>query len=151
MLLMRLWDLEMYNRREGHTRMAHGIGALLLSHFLAEPEKWPSIHFPPTVPKEKIELNTIMYVYEHIDANWTLAEDRALRELVRQYVRRHGESVLRRKGEVPLANKLTYRLMFVDDRPHQAKRDQWVKEELAKLIKSGDFDTAQAGLFTECA
>lgn len=139
-LLIRLDSLEWYREVECHARGAHGIGAILLTHFLEKPDKWPSIHLPPEVPKEDVERKTIIYVYEHIDPKWTLAEDKALRELVKKFMWSKAKFVLRKKGEIRLANGLKFKLMATDDRDHQPKRDAWVTEKLKAAIKSGRAD-----------
>jgi len=139
-LMMRLDELGDYMRSEAHTRASHAIGAILLAEWLEHPEDWPSIHFPPKVPADDVEVQTLVYIYEHIDPNWTLNEDRALRDLVGKFIRTRGQSVLTRKGTVPLGNRLEMRIMAADDREAQSQRDAWVKEQLQKVIDSGRAD-----------
>ena len=109
------------------------VGALVLAHMLAEPTKWPNVRFPPEPLAKEVELSTIIHVYERIKPEWSLAEDRALREMIGTFFRKNAENVLRRKGEVPLPNKLSVKLMAVADRELQAKRDAWVTAQLAKV------------------
>ena len=78
----RLQGLDYYDDDEEHNRGAHAIGSMLLMEMLNAPEAWPSVHFPPSVPAKQVELNTIIYVYEHWDPRWTVAETRRLREFV---------------------------------------------------------------------
>jgi len=73
-------------------------------------------------------------VQAYMNGQWTgLAEDRALRELIGNFFRKNAEGVLRRKGEVPLPNKLSLKLLAVADRELQAKREAWVTAQLAKV------------------
>jgi len=139
-MMLRIDSLEEDRRSEPHTRAALGIGSPLLTQFLAEPEKWPSVHFPPEVPEKDTERNTLVYVYDHIDPNWTLAEDRELSEFVSKFTRANGENILRRRGRIDLPNKLAFMLMATDDRELEPKRDEWVKVQLGKVIESGRAD-----------
>ncbi|MBT3198989.1 MAG: hypothetical protein HN350_03645 [Phycisphaerales bacterium] len=50
--------------------------------------------------------------------------------------------MLRSKGKVTLASRLSFMLMVSDDRTWQAKRDKWVKTKLEAIIKSGRADKA---------
>jgi len=139
-LTLRTNSLEHYRRSEEHTRASLGIGSLLLTQFLSAPEKWPSIHFPPKVPEKDIERKTVIYVYDHIDPKWTLAEDRELSTFVSKYIRANGAKILRKRGRIDLPNKLTFMLMATDDREDEPKRNAWVKKQLGKLIKDGRAD-----------
>jgi hypothetical protein len=141
-MISRIEELEDYRDTEPHARAAHAVASLILAQVLANPGKWPSFHLPNEVPKEDIERNTIVYMYENLDPNWTLAEDKALRESINQFMRAYGEQVLRKKGEVPLPNKLFFTLTATDDRDHKPKRDAWAKEQLEKAIKAGQTDKA---------
>src|SRR5207248_2849683 len=125
-LMLRLDILDYYNEEEQHTRGSHGIGALLLANILEEPAKWPSVHWPPAVPKQQPELNTIVYAYEHWDPKWSVEECRALQELVGAFIEKSGEKALRNKGVFPLPNKTSFSLMAAQDRDYQQKRDEWV-------------------------
>ena len=139
-LLLRLDEIESNRESEPHTRAALGVGSLLLSEFLAAPQKWPSLHFPPKVPDTDAERNTILYVYRTMDKSWTLAEDRALREIVRKFIVAQGTLVLRRRGQVTLPNGLKFELMEPRDRQDKPQRDQWVRRRLEAIIKSGRAD-----------
>jgi len=66
-LMLRLDGLDHYDESEPHARASHAIGALVLHEVLAHPDAWPSFHFPPAVPKRQVELNSIIYLYEHMD------------------------------------------------------------------------------------
>lgn len=140
-MMMRVPSLLHYSSDEEHTRAAHAIGSVVLMHMLREPDKWPSVRFPAEVPKEKAELNTIIYVYKHISPEWTLAEDRQLRTMIKDFTKKYGEKALRTKGRVYLPEKTLYfQLMAAEDRSMQKKRDEWVAGKLKELIKSGRAD-----------
>jgi hypothetical protein len=140
-MMIRLIGLDHYNAEEQHTRAAHGIGAMFLAHVMQEPDKWPSLHFPPSVPKQQVELNTIIYLYEHWEPQWTIAEAQNLRTFVNDFVKTQGNRTLKRKGLFKLPNKLTYSLMAGQDHKHQVKRDQWVAQQLEQLIADKRADT----------
>jgi G3E family GTPase len=142
-LMVRLDELTWYRQEGAHARAAHAIGALVLSEFLADPNAWPSVHFPPKVPDRDAERNTLVYVYEHFDPNWTLDEDRALRRKTERFIRAKGETVLRTKGRIDLPNGLAFWIMATNDREEQPKRDKWVAERLAAIIASGRADEPQ--------
>jgi hypothetical protein len=144
-LILRLSSLDRYNDSEEHARAAHAIGSLILHEALASPEDWPSFHFPPAVPKQQVELNTIIYLYEHMDPKWTLKEARALRELAGDFIKRSGEKTLRAKGVMPLPGKLSFSLMAGQDHKHQAARDTYVTEQLEAMIASGRADQLEEG------
>jgi len=141
-MMMRLNELYGYDDAEPHTRAAHAIGSLILANVLANPDKWPSIHFPPEVPEEEVERNTLIYVYENIDPAWTLAEDKAMRDMAKKFIMVNGEKVLRSKGRIRLPNKLSFKIMTGDDHELQPKRDTWVADKLKAIIKSGRADKA---------
>jgi hypothetical protein len=92
------------------------------------------------VPSKKPELNTVVYVYDHFAASLTLAEDRALRELVRKFLFANGAAILPNKGAFPLASKLPFNLMENDDRDLVGKRDAWVAAQIKKAIAAGQAD-----------
>lgn len=139
-LMVRLDALAANRFDEPHTRAAYAIGSLILANVLAKPEDWPSVHLPPAVPKADAERSTLIYLYEHLDPKWTVAEDRELREIIRRFITSQGEGVLRNKGKVPLPNRLSFCLQSADDQEHQPKRDAWVAEMLQKAIQAGRAD-----------
>jgi hypothetical protein len=140
LMFTRLDGMDRYNESEEHDRAAHAIGAIILTNVMTSPKKWPGFHFPPKVPSSEIELNTIRYLYEQIDPNWSITEDKALRLLIKKFIATNGARVLRSKGMVALPSRIPFMLMVSDDRAHQAKRDAWVKTKLESLIKSGRAD-----------
>jgi len=144
LMFIRLDGLHRYRESEEHDRAAHAIGSLILANVLTAPRKWPSFHFPPKVPDRDVELSAIRYLYEHIDTNWTLTEDKALRLIIKKFIAANGARVLRSKGMVALPSRIPVMLMVSDDRKHQVKRDAWVKKKLEDLIKSGRADKAPA-------
>ena len=144
-MLFRLDILDHYDEREPHTRAAHAIGSVLLADMLANPDKWPSVRFPPAVPAEQTELNTLIYIYENLDADWTIDEDFNLRNYVNTYIQRNGANILRSAGRLDLPNGQKMAIMAAQDRTFQAGRDKWVAEKLAKLIKDGRADKLAEG------
>ena len=142
LMFTRLDGMMRYDESEEHDRAGHAIGSLILANVMLSPKKWPSFHFPSKVPDKHIELNTLCYLYENIDTNWTITEDNALRALLKKFISANGSKVLRSKGAFPLPSRLSFMLMVSDDRPWQTKRDAWVKKKLEAMIKSGRADKA---------
>jgi hypothetical protein len=120
---------------EASVRSCRAISALFLSIVLAEPGKWPSIKLPPSVPEDSIEKTVGAYVYSNVEPTWTLNEDRAFREALKEFFHANGERALKQKGKLILPNKMTFMLMEPDDRALEPKRDAWVKERLQKGAK----------------
>ncbi len=136
-LQFRLHGLDYYDETSPHTRGAHGIGALLLVDVLSNPDKWPSIQLPPSVPAAQPELNTLIYIYENWKKDWTVEEALRLQNFAGEFVKKQGDKAFRAKGEFPLGNGTSYCLTVAQDREHQVKRDKWVSDTLAKLVVAG--------------
>lgn len=113
-------------------RSCTAIGAMFLSEVLSEPAKWPSVLLPSTVPSKHVEEETIKHALVNIDPKWTLAEDRAFREIIRNFMTAKADSLLRNRGEITLSNKLTLKILAADDRDLVKKRDAWIAEKLKK-------------------
>lgn len=144
-LLLRLDGLDYYDDSEPHARASHAIGSLVLMEVINHPDDWPSMHFPPAVPKQQAELNTIIYLYEHMDPDWSVKEARALRELAGDFIKRSGELTLRHRGVLPLPNRLSFSLMAGQDHKYQTQRDEYVSKKLEQLIASGRADKLKEG------
>jgi len=144
-LLLRLEGLDFYDDSEQHARASHAIGAMLLFEALNNPDDWPSLHFPPAVPGKQVELNTIIYLYEHMDPQWSVKEARALRELAGDFIKKSGEKTLRARGVLPLPNKHKFSLMAGQDHKLLAKREAFIAQKLEALIASGRADVLDEG------
>jgi hypothetical protein len=143
-MMIRVPGLSWNDVNDPHCRAAHAIGAWILAQVLSEPAKWPSFRMPPKTPKDEIERRTILYMYEHIEPSYSLAEDRHLRELVGQFIRTQGATVLKKKGTLTIAKGLDLKLMTAEDRELQTRRDTWVAAELTKGITSGAIKPGQS-------
>jgi hypothetical protein len=139
-MLFRLAALDRDDQIEAHSRAAFVVGSLLLSHMLSEIEDYPSVHLPPEVPDYMVERRTVEYVYENIDPDWSLAEDRKLRDFVHDFIYKQGESMLRRKGTLTLPSRIDLKVMEPEDRELQRRRDRWVAEQLRAAIDAGRAD-----------
>lgn len=139
-LFIRLHGLDYYDAGQPHTRAGHGIGAILMVDMLNNPEAWPSVRFPPAVPGQQVELNTIIYVYENWETDWTVAEVRRFTGLIEGFIKKQGDRTLRRKGEFNLPNRLKFDLMVAQDGKMQQRRDAWIAKQLEGLIASGRAD-----------
>ena len=142
--LIRVPSFHWNDVNDEHVRGALGIGSYLLANILSDPAKWPSFHLPTTVPETDPDRKCILYMYEHLDPQYTLDEDRNIRELVGRLIRTRGDTIFRSKGTVPLPNRLEYKITPSEDRDLQVKRDAWVAAELKKAIDSGVVTKAQA-------
>ena len=141
----RLDELDYYTPDSSHCRGAHGIGSIIITDMLMNPEKWPSVRFPPSVPKQQVELNTIIYVYENLPKDWTVEEDIRLQGLAEEFVMKQGERTFKNKGEIPLPNRLKFKLMIGEDGENQTQRDKWVTAKLEGLIAEGRADKLAEG------
>lgn len=139
-MLFRLRELGYYDESETHTRAAHAVGSIFLAEVMSNPDDWPSIHFPPKVWKENVELNTIAYVYETIDKGWTYEEDERWRKFVETWIRSNGERALRGKGQIKLGNGLEMKIIASEDRDLQKKRDAWVAKKIEEFAAKGRAD-----------
>jgi len=132
-------QIDPLNKNEGgsaYTRAGHAVGAMILARVLTEPDQWPGFKLPTEVPKTMVEHSTILYMYNHIDPEWSLAEDKALRNLARQFVLTRGKAILKSKGTIVLPNKLSMKLMATHDREAQVLRNAWVAKELESIIEA---------------
>jgi len=142
--LIRVPSFHWNNVNDEHVRGALGIGSYLLANILSDPAKWPSFHLPTAVPETDPERKCILYMYEHLDPQYTLEEDRNLRELVGKLIHAQGAAIFRSKGTIPLPNRLEYKMTPSEDRDLQVKRDAWVAATLKKAIDSGAVTRIQA-------
>jgi hypothetical protein len=145
MLQFRLDELDYYTQDSSHCRGAHGIGSIILTDMLMNPDKWPSVRFPPAAADQQTELNAIIYVYEHLPAKWTAEEDIRLQQLAEEFVMKKGERTFKAKGEIPLQNRLKFNLMIGEDRDNQTQRDAWVRGKIEELISDGRADKLEDG------
>jgi len=135
-LFMQIDPLKKNEGGSACTRAGHAVGAMILARVLTEPKQWPAFKLPTEVPKTMVELNTILHVYNRIDPEWSLAEDKALRDLARVFVLTRGKAILKSKGTIVLSNKLSMKLMATHDRQAQVLRDAWVAKKLKSIIEA---------------
>ncbi|MDP6637441.1 MAG: hypothetical protein QGG42_21290 [Phycisphaerae bacterium] len=135
-LFIQIDTLKKNEAGSAYTRASHAVGAIILAKILMAPEKWPGFKLPTKVPKATAELSTIQYVYNRIDPKWSLAEDKALRDMARKFVLANGKTILTSNGTIMLPNKLPMNLMAANDRQAQALRDAWVAAKLTTIIKA---------------
>ena len=134
-MLMHVATLQNVNSAEAYLRSCRALSSLFTAIVLAEPSKWPSVKLPYSVPDQTIEAKTGLALYSSLKPTWTLAEDRAFREALRTFFRANGQRALKGRGLLVLPNRMGFMLMEPDDRKFQAKRDQWVKQQLEKASK----------------
>jgi hypothetical protein len=111
------------------------IGSMFLAELLADPAKWPSIRMPDSLPADNAEAVLGEHCIGQIDRNWTLAEDRALREAALAYNKANGRDAMR-TGKIVLPNKLATMLDVEKDAKTKAERDAWVMSRFEKAKKS---------------
>jgi hypothetical protein len=108
------------------------VGAMLINELLANPEKYPSIQLPKALPDDRTEDAAAGAVKSWIERHpWTLAEDIALRESIKQFAVANSASVLK-TDTVKLPNKLLVSLDPEKDKPLALKRDAWIRSRLQK-------------------
>ena len=134
-LFMQIDPLKKNEDGSAYTRAGHAVGAIILARVLMEPGQWPGFKLPTEVPKTMAEHSTILYVYNHVDSEWSLAEDKALRDLAKIFILTRGKTILKSKGVIVLPNKLPMKLMATHDREAQRMRDAWVAEKLKSIIE----------------
>ena len=141
-MMFRVPSLFHYNHQECHARgCAHAVGALLLSHILKNPKKWPSFKFPSKWPKLDIEKFVIGYTYSQLrQKTWTMKEDAAMRKFVVNWSGKVGKRVFKDSGMIILDNKHKMHLLADKDYDLQIKRDKWIVKQLEKLRKKGKLD-----------
>ncbi len=144
-LQFRLDGLDYYMPDQEHCRGSHGIGSIVIADMLANPDAWPSVHFPPAVPEQQVEVNTIIYIYENLSPEFTVEEDMRLQQLAYDYIKKQGVKTFKTRGELTLPNKLKYRFTFSEDRENQEQRDKWVADKLKELISEGRADKLEEG------
>lgn len=132
-MMFRTDSLEANDTRDPHVRAGHAIGAMILAEVLSDPSKWPSFHLPKKTPPKDPERVCILHLWDHLDPGWTFAEDKAIRSLVYEFIRRKGKLVLTSRATVFLDNGLRFKLPLGEDREHQKKRNAWVVEKLKAI------------------
>ncbi len=123
---------------EAYVRSVRALASLMTAVVLAEPKAWPSVKLPMTVPGKQTEKRVGTALLNDVDPGWTLAEDRALREVLMAFFRTNAQGAFRSRGRLILPNRHVFMLMEPDDREHQAKRDAWVKARLTDAIDQGN-------------
>ncbi len=116
---------------ESTKRSHYAISVVVMNHVLEDPGKWPSFSLPLEKARKDPELTVVKYLLENLGENWTLAEDRALREIVGDFMRATGGHVYRTGGEVPLPNGHAIKLIRLEDTALQQRRDEWIVKKLA--------------------
>ena len=131
-----------------HSCPALAMGTLILHQVLLEPEKWPSFHLPSKMVGEAAEQSCIRYMFVNLDPNYTLREDRALREVLGNYVWRHGADMLRSGGSMPLPSGHSFRFYGDEDNKVRPRRISWVVKQLEKARIAGLTDDPNSGNLT---
>ncbi|MDP6546442.1 MAG: hypothetical protein QGH60_20880 [Phycisphaerae bacterium] len=139
-------QIDSLKKNEGgsaYTRAGHAVGAMILARVLTEPDQWPAFKLPTEVPKTMVEITTILHIYNRIDPEWSLAEDKSLRDFAGKFILTRGKSILKSKGTIVLPSKLSMKLMATHDRQSQALRDAWVAKKLKAIIEADKKDKAK--------
>ena len=106
------------------------IGALFIEEVVSHRSQYPSIKYPADMKdatEEKLAGHFRGAIEQH---GWTLAEDRSLREALLTFADANKDIFKTQKLIYP--NKLEGSLDPDADKPLRAKRDAWLKEQLAK-------------------
>ncbi len=107
------------------------LGALLMAEIISHPEKYPSFRRPRTVAADSAEKTLSAFYMPQFERTLpTFAEDKALRELIKEFSAANGPPVSA-SGKVTLPNKLQMALDPAADADLAAKRNAWLAEEFA--------------------
>ena len=102
-------------------------GAMFLAEVVANPAKYPSLPLPKTLEGENAEEKLAEYYRKMIEKKgWTVAEDRALRDVLKKFAAANDLSVYQTES-VTLPNKLVVALDPAADVSLRPKRDAWLK------------------------
>jgi hypothetical protein len=127
-----VWCLAPYKLDDmPHLRGRRAIAAMAVATFLEDFSKWPSLKLPPETSGDT-EQSTAKFYHFRLHKPWTLAEDRALREAIWKFHHASPRKQVFDDGKLVLPNGMTFLLDSERDAPHQARRDAWVKQQLAK-------------------
>jgi len=108
------------------------VGAMFVTEVVAHPDKYPSIKLPREVPADGAEGKTALALKDWIEGHgWTVGEDKSIREAIKTFAMAN-EKTTQASNLVTLANGLTLALDPEVDKPLGVKRDEWVKDQLAK-------------------
>ncbi len=104
------------------------VGAMLMAEVLADPSRYPSLKLPRSLPAEDAEKRLGRHYKFAIGRgdHWTIAEDRAYRAALAEFVEANTETL--ETEQVVLPNGLAYSLNDEKDAALRPKRDAWVKE-----------------------
>jgi hypothetical protein len=103
------------------------IASMFIAEVLADPARWPSVPLAQGLPPESPEENLM----GQFGADWTLAEDMALRAAAARWAEANDKDVLE-QGKVVLPNKLVVMFDPKADEPRARERDAWVAARLAE-------------------
>ncbi len=107
-----------------------GVGSMFLAEVVAHRAKYPSIKIAQDVPDEKVEETLCIALERHIEKHpWTLAEDRLLRDQVREFYLLNQRQLMQ-SGIIRLPSGLSMALDPAADDANQSARDAWLKRNL---------------------
>jgi hypothetical protein len=99
------------------------VAAMLIAEIVAHPDHYPSLRLPPAATTEKEFGIALLRQFER--TTLTLAEDRFLREAVKDFANANGNAILN-AGIVTLPSKLTASLELKADIPLAQAREAWL-------------------------
>lgn len=127
-----VWCLAPYKlNNTAPLRPRRAIAAMVVATFLQDLSKWPSLKLPDRI-SDGTEKSTAMFYHFRLRDPWTLAEDRALREAVWAFHRENPDKQVLGQGKIVLPNGQTFLLDIEKDKPHEARRNAWVRQQLEK-------------------
>jgi hypothetical protein len=113
------------------------IGSWYLAEVLQNPSKYPSVKLPEKLSGDGAEELMAAYLKSKmVRDEWTLAEDKTLREATKQFAIANDKSVLQYL-KVMLPNRLVFSFRKEEDAILLSKRDAWIKQQLDKAAKPG--------------
>jgi hypothetical protein len=107
------------------------LGAMLVAEITAHPWKYPSLQLPRDPDAQNLEATLAAALARQMERiTPTFAEDRALREAIRECAGLTGMGVLA-AGKVTLANRETIALDPGEDSGNLARRNAWLLDKLS--------------------
>ncbi len=107
------------------------VGAMFIAEIVGHPKQYPDFRLPSAVDPNTAENRLANGLFLEIgNARLSFAEDKALRDAVKQFAAANGSSVLN-TGRVTLSNKQIVSLDPAQDAAPVEKRNKWLSDALA--------------------
>ncbi len=128
-LWLALYMYDPLNAKNRTTMPRKALGAMFLAEVVSHPRIYTSITLPTALSAEGAESTLAQNVLPWIEKHpWTLAEDKALRKVIKAFADGNGP-VVYQSGKITLPNGLPVYIDPTSDRDVREKRDNWLKQK----------------------